>query len=123
MVVDLVTIDSDSDDIEDEDALLPGAIHQLLFRNKMLPDPDAMKAVRKEAARLESKGTWDKSTVKEVETIKAEAKRIGQKVRLGSLMSICSIVCRSTKDVFDIAVTARKMRGGRLLATKRSQQL
>jgi hypothetical protein len=45
----------------------------------MLADPATMKAVRKEAAGLESKGTWDNATVKEVEATKIEAKKPDRK--------------------------------------------
>ena len=57
----------------------------------MLADPDALKAVRKEADGLEKKGTWDFSTVREKDAVAEEAKKKGYKVHLGNLMSICSI--------------------------------
>jgi len=75
----------------DDDVLVPAMVTQLLSRHEMLKDPDAVAAVRKEADGLLSKGTWDLSTVKELEALKAESKRTGEPVHLGSLMSICSI--------------------------------
>ena len=57
----------------------------------MLADPDALKAVRKEADGLESKGTWDLGSVRECDAVREEAKKKGVKIHLGNLMSICSI--------------------------------
>ena len=57
----------------------------------MLQTPEAMNTVKKEAAGLESKGTWDNTTVREQDAIKEEARRKGMTIHLGSLMSICSI--------------------------------
>ena len=51
-MLDFAPIDSVSEDIEDEVVLLPVAVHQSLSCNEILADPDAMKAVRKEAAGL-----------------------------------------------------------------------
>ena len=57
----------------------------------MLALPEAMQAVRKEAAGLEAKGTWDTTSVRECDAIKSEARKSGMIIHLGSLMSIRSI--------------------------------
>ena len=79
---------SDSDGL---DFLVPAAVTTLLSRHEMLANPDAIKAVKKEADGLASKNTWDLLSVKEAETIKQEARKSGRKVHLGSLMTICSV--------------------------------
>merc|ERR1711973_828844 len=75
----------------ESDVLVPAMVTQLLSRQEMLKDPDALAAVRKEADGLLSKGTWDLSTVRELTELKEDAKRTGKPIHLGSLMSICSI--------------------------------
>ena len=73
------------------DILVPALVTQLLSRKEMLSDPEALKAVRKEADGLEQAGTWDNSTVTELSEVVRKAKETGESVHLGHLMSICSI--------------------------------
>jgi hypothetical protein len=67
----------DQYDLEKSDVLSPAAVHQLLSRKEMLESPEAMQAVKKEASGLESKGTWDSTSVREAEAVKQEARRTG----------------------------------------------
>ena len=78
-------------DLDKSDIILPAGVHLLLNRNEMLQSEEALQAVRKEAAGLAAKGTWDEDTVREASAVRDEARRSGIPVHFGSLMSICSI--------------------------------
>ena len=55
-----------------------------------MSNPKARAAVRSEAEGLESKNTWDISTVTEKDELIRCAKKDGVKIHIGQLMSICS---------------------------------
>jgi len=65
-------------------------VTRLLDRSETLSNPEAIKAIRKEADGLLSKGTWDIKTVMEQRHLLQKARKNGEKLHLGSLMTICS---------------------------------
>ena len=80
-------------------------VTKLLSRTEMLNTPEALQAVREEAAGLEEGGCWDKDTVREHADVKAEARRTGVKVHFGQLMTIASI------KFHELAKHLQKMKG------------
>ena len=63
----VIDLEDDGRQLQDCDVIMPAAVHQLLNRKEMLSNPEAMKAVRKEADGLVNKGTGDTTTVREAE--------------------------------------------------------
>ena len=79
---------------------VPAMVTRLLDRKETLSNPDAIKAIRKEADGLLKKGTWDINTVMEQSELLKGARDHKQKLHLGSLMTICSVgIARRTKTV------------------------
>ena len=77
-------------DAECIDELRHGMVTRLLDRAETLSNPKALEAIRKEAKGLLSKGTWDLRTVMEKSELIKAAKRAGNRLHIGSLMTICS---------------------------------
>eukprot|EP00435_Cladocopium_sp_Y103_P062635 s262_g24.t1 len=63
-------------------------VTKLLSRAEMLSNPRALEAVKAEADGLLKAGTWDLSSVREKEDVRAEAKKSGVSVHFGQLMTI-----------------------------------
>lgn len=80
-------------------------VTKLLSKAEMLSDPEALAAVRAEADGLVKAGTWDLSSVREKEDVRAEAKRDGVSVHFGQLMTIASI------KFYELAKHLQKMKG------------
>ena len=66
-------------------------VTKLLSRAEMLSSPEALEAVRQEAAGLRSVPVWDEENPREFADVQAQARRTGTKVHFGKLMSIASI--------------------------------
>ena len=66
-------------------------VTKLLSRAEMLSSPEALEAVRQEAAGLRSVPVWDEENPREFADVQAQARRTGTKVHVGKLMSIASI--------------------------------
>ena len=66
-------------------------VTKLLSRAEMLSSPEALEAIRQEAAGLRSVPVWDEENPREFADVQAQARRTGTKVHFGKLMSIASI--------------------------------
>ena len=71
--------------------VIPAGVTKFLDRDVMYKDPKALAAIRKEGAALVAEKTWLEDTVIERENLVANAKRLGKKITLAQLMTICSI--------------------------------
>eukprot|EP00435_Cladocopium_sp_Y103_P005322 s7284_g1.t1 len=80
-------------------------VTKLLSRAEMLSNPKALEAVKAEADGLLRAGTWDLSSVREKEDVRAEAKKSGVSVHFGQLMTIASI------KFHELAEHLQKMKG------------
>ena len=67
-----------------------GMVTRLLSRKEMLGSQKALDAVAKEARGLESKGTWDLSSVIDREELINDVRKRNHPIHVGKLMSICS---------------------------------
>ena len=72
-------------------SLVPAMVTKLLTRAEMLADPLAIAAVKAEADGLQARNTWDLSTVQELDAVKGAARKSGNKVHIGSLMTLAHI--------------------------------
>ena len=81
------------------------AVTRLLSRKEMMSNPAALKAVRDEAAGLESVGTWDLNSVREKEEVAEQARKTGIKVHFGQLMTIAG------EKFAEMAEIYRKIKG------------
>ena len=94
--------------LEDPKAPTPeikAMVTKLLSRSEMLSNPKALEAIRAEADGLVKAGTWDLSSVREIEDVRKEAKASGVSVHFGQLMTIASI------KFYELADHLHKMKG------------
>ena len=70
---------------------VPLAVTKLLERSEVYSHPGALDAVKLEGQELLKAGTWLLDTVIEKDALVAQARRKGEKIHLGDLMSICSV--------------------------------
>ena len=70
---------------------VPLTVTKLLDRAQWKDDSKAIEAVRLEGRKLVEAGTWDEGSVIEKDDLIAQAKKSGQRIHLGQLMTICSI--------------------------------
>ena len=79
------------DNVIPEEQVIPYLVTKLLDRKDWRSNPKAMDAVHDEANKLVGAGTWDLSSVREYDDVKAEAQRTNSKTHFGNLMTICSL--------------------------------
>ena len=75
---------------QEREPLVHAVVTRLLSRKETLANPAALRAIRNEADGLEKVETWDLKSVKEKWDVVNNARKSGEHVHLGKLMSICS---------------------------------
>lgn len=69
----------------------PAYVHKLLDRSEWKNRPEVDHAIQSEKAGLLANNTWNESAIRPKSEVINEAKRLGQKIHIGSLMVIVSI--------------------------------